>query len=99
MKKGQQTTRLSTEKALRLAEVGFEFVVAPNKQRPSRQNLYNPIPHLTRRAAEETANDDDEEESSEEEENDDEQEEERGVASQPQTNSYLSWYTGGANYM
>ena len=80
MKKGRES-RLSTEKALKLAEVGFEFVVAPRKQRASRQNLYNPHPHLARRAAEAVENNS---ESSEEEEDDDEREEgfEQGSSAQ-----------------
>lgn len=109
LKKGE-TSRLNTPKALKLAEVGFEFVVAPNKRKGSRQNLYNPIPHVARRAAEQAAaaannnnndenNVDNEEESSDE---DDiyEEEDEREVTIQPQQRAYTSsWYIAGPTYM
>lgn len=111
MKKGE-TSRLNTPKALKLAEVGFEFVVAPNKQRGSRQNLYNPIPHIARRAAEQAAatgnnnndddNDDDDEEESSEDDDNYEEEEDRAAAIQLQQTSYSSsWYTSstGPTYM
>ncbi len=77
MKKGRET-HLTTEKAVKLAEAGFEFVVAPRKQRTSRQNLYNPHPHLARRAAEaaESKQDSDEEEEEAEEEKEEEDDDE-----------------------
>jgi hypothetical protein len=85
MKKGRDS-RLTTEKALKLAEAGFEFVVAPRKQRASRQNLYDPHPHLARRAAEEALEKSD---SSEEEEEGEEEEEEQDTVE-----ARVQWLTG-----
>ncbi len=91
MKKGK-SERLSTEKAIKLAEAGFEFTVAPNKKRPSRQNLYNPWPHLARRAAEaedtENNNDDGSNESINDDEND-EEDEEKQESTQEQQDTYI----------
>ena len=55
MKKGRET-HLTAEKAVKLAEAGFAFVVAPRKKKVPQRDLYNPHPHLARRAAEASKN-------------------------------------------
>lgn len=50
MKEGRETS-LTAEKALKLAEAGFEFTVHSAKRKPvSRRDLYNPHPHLARKS-------------------------------------------------
>ena len=50
LKEGRETS-LTAEKALKLAEAGFEFTVHSAKRKQvSRRDLYNPHPHLARKS-------------------------------------------------
>jgi len=87
MKKGRKSP-MNTEKALRLTEGGFEFIVNPKKQRDRPVNLYDPHPHVARKAAEGENNDDNDDEEGDEMDEDEEVEGEDEVEEELQELAY-----------
>lgn len=70
LKKGRKS-QITTEKALKLAEVGFEFTLTCGKSNSSHRELYDPHPHFTRTSDDNDMSMNDEEEEYSEDDLDD----------------------------